>query len=799
MTYPFVGPFIRQSVRPFIGNELGGTPAVPLTSVNAVTSFCTTSITGFTSIVALVAALTLAPTAEAQASISHVATVAASAPLPTASASANITHEADVAVSATLPTASGTISLGAANNGTVAATAYLPEASASANITNVGTAGVTAPLAEAAVTGNIQHHLAAAVVQPLPTASVAANITHIMTGAMTTPLPTAAIVGVSAEGFQGGTTDNNSDGIISLPSGAAVGDVAVFAEYVVVLTTNFTEYQLPSGCLPMDDGTAKMANHRVSGSNTIQYQFFYKILDAADISAGTVTSAYQAVKVNIKWVCQLFRAPWDIVVAVPADVSAEYAADATTQNLNSNGAHTPSINIAGGDPDDEIVISPTPDNVTQDIQARLSTSYFASTGANWTVDDDTSGGNEFVTSGRLELYQSHVISGAMSITLPTASGTISLPNIGSVAAAALLPTTSVTGNITHVMTAAPSTLLPTAAVTGETSIAGTVAASTLLPTAAATANITHKIAAAPATLLPTTSVTGNITHKIAAGSVVLSTPVEASVSANITHEIAAAASTLLPTASVTGNITHKLTAAASAPLATASGTISLGSSGITMTFVAQRVAVSGYALNLPTGSAAGDLLIVAQNMDGTSNLTPVGTRQNPPTIDGSMSVFDDGVNSDTFFYNGTQDIARGLFYKVLTSADITAGTISCGVTGGADTCNSMVAQTWRPDSAISTVTMEYTYGLNGFGTDPSSQSITGSGGAVPMMNIALICNDGNGCTGITFDQTTTVNADVGMITLGVQFEDTTAFNWTLDNAGTYSTNVGLYGAAIEIA
>lgn len=222
-----------------------------------------------------------------------------------------------------------------------------------------------------------------------------------------------------------------------------------------------------------------------------------------------------------------------------------------------------------------------------------------------------------------------------------------------------------------------------------------------------------------------------------------------------------------------------------------------GAATISFTFVAESSTTSAYTLALPTGAAAGDLLIVAEGFDGTSNIS---TRGSPPTIDGAMTVFDDGVNTDTFWYIGTSyDIQRGVYRRVLTSADITNGTITSSITTGANTNTTIVAQCWRPDSSITTITDENTHGDNGVFSDPASQTIDGSGGTVTMINVAAVFNDTQGSTGITFDRTTVAGSGVGQISLGVQFEYTTPFSWTLDNGGASSTEVSLMGAAANIA
>jgi len=180
---------------------------------------------------------------------------------------------------------------------------------------------------------------------------------------------------------------------------------------------------------------------------------------------------------------------------------------------------------------------------------------------------------------------------------------------------------------------------------------------------------------------------------------------------------------------------------------------------------------SGYSVSFHGSAAAGDVAIVAESFDGTVALT--GTTATPPT---GWSVFDDTV-TDTIGFRGVRDLNSGIYYKVLTSGDISTGSVSSQITGGADTNQLMACQIWRPVSTPSFSDQEVAAGLTG-----ADVSVTASSGTPPTLVVGAACGaqfDTN--TSPAFTQTTTVGTGTSGLSLGVTYYDASPSSQTVDS------------------
>jgi hypothetical protein len=131
-------------------------------------------------------------------------------------------------------------------------------------------------------------------------------------------------------------------------------------------------------------------------------------------------------------------------------------------------------------------------------------------------------------------------------------------------------------------------------------------------------------------------------------------------------------------------------------------------------------------VNLPTGSQAGDLAVLAVGPSGSITPSISGWTQIGSLI---------GVSGETF---------QAVFYKVLDAADITAGSVTVPTNGS--TRSIMV--TARPDKPISSVIIG---SLNEEGTagNPAAQTITASSASrAPLLLIAAFrCSSGFSASG----------------------------------------------------
>lgn len=200
-----------------------------------------------------------------------------------------------------------------------------------------------------------------------------------------------------AEGFIA-SSNGNGDGTIDIPSGAGAGDIVLIAEYVSEATAGHTADQVPSGWTLFNDGTTTLGTKWTVVSNSFQIQVYWKILAGGE---STITSAYSGSTPDLT--AHAFAGPATITAAAEQDCAGERAANPAAQTVNASGGSAPLINVAVCNPAADLSVSPTPDNSSTGGNLKLETTYYASSPANWTVDDDGSGGSEGIASGYIEL------------------------------------------------------------------------------------------------------------------------------------------------------------------------------------------------------------------------------------------------------------------------------------------------------------------------------------------------------------------------------------------------------------
>lgn len=196
--------------------------------------------------------------------------------------------------------------------------------------------------------------------------------------------------------------------------------------------------------------------------------------------------------------------------------------------------------------------------------------------------------------------------------------------------------------------------------------------------------------------------------------------------------------------------------------------VALGVSSLTF-----RAAANGSAsdtCSLPTGSAIGDLAVLfdmAKNDSTTipTEVTPSGWTQ---------ALASTGLSQGAISGSMRQVVS----YKVLTNADITAGSVT-GMTAN-DRVKRMLA--FIPDASITTVTpgswnQELTSG------DPASQTVTASGQQTPLVVFGMIF-DNNAAPAFStespaFDATGTVTDGCG-IRVGYKVYNSSPSNHSVD-------------------
>lgn len=178
---------------------------------------------------------------------------------------------------------------------------------------------------------------------------------------------------------------------------------------------------------------------------------------------------------------------------------------------------------------------------------------------------------------------------------------------------------------------------------------------------------------------------------------------------------------------------------------------------------------TGYSVSFHGSAAAGDLAIMAECFDDATALT--GTTATAPT---GWSVFDDTVTTSVN-YRASKDQQVGVYYKVLTSGDISTGSVTSQITAGGDVLLGMACQIWRPASTPTVSTQEVTNSVI------SDTSVTSSSGTPPCIVVGAVAGSFGGAYTPAFDQVAEVANNVA---LGATFYDASPLDQTVEDNGT---------------
>lgn len=205
-----------------------------------------------------------------------------------------------------------------------------------------------------------------------------------------------------------------------------------------------------------------------------------------------------------------------------------------------------------------------------------------------------------------------------------------------------------------------------------------------------------------------------------------------------------------------------------------------GGGGAPLTFIGETTnSSSGYSVSFHGSAATGDLAIVGECFDSTTALA--GTTEAAPS---GWTLFDDTLDTSSN-HRSARDNQVGFYYKVLTSGDISGGSVSSAITGDADVTQQMACQIWRPSSTPS-LSVQLVLAGNG-----AALSITASSGSAPVIVVGAVCGDFGGSNTPAFDQVTTVGSDLA---LGVTFYESSPVDHTVDDdaGGVELNNVAGY-------
>lgn len=192
--------------------------------------------------------------------------------------------------------------------------------------------------------------------------------------------------------------------------------------------------------------------------------------------------------------------------------------------------------------------------------------------------------------------------------------------------------------------------------------------------------------------------------------------------------------------------------------------------GADLTFIGSTTnSGSGYSVSFHGSAATGDLAIVGECFDDTTALT--GTTATAPT---GWTLFDDTVTV-SINYRGPKDQQCGMYYKVLTSGDISTGSVSSQITAGGDELLGMVCQIWRPVSTPTLSVQEVTSSI------AAETSVTSSSGTPPCLVVGVVAGSFGGLQSPAFDQVAEVANNVA---LGVTFYAASPVDQTVDDNGT---------------
>ena len=144
-----------------------------------------------------------------------------------------------------------------------------------------------------------------------------------------------------------------------------------------------------------------------------------------------------------------------------------------------------------------------------------------------------------------------------------------------------------------------------------------------------------------------------------------------------------------------------------------------GGAPTSLTFVGVTTANTGSTVAIHGSAVAGDLAILFDQSD--TNAT---------------GVYSEPTGFDVIASGESGAIAGGISAVVLTAGHITAGTIT-GMSGAGAISKALVI--YRPDAPITNIlfatpSVEYTTG------NPAAQNIAASGGAVPLVAVAMAAN-----------------------------------------------------------
>lgn len=197
-----------------------------------------------------------------------------------------------------------------------------------------------------------------------------------------------------------------------------------------------------------------------------------------------------------------------------------------------------------------------------------------------------------------------------------------------------------------------------------------------------------------------------------------------------------------------------------------------GGGGSSLTFVGSTTnSGTGYSVSFHGSAAAGDLAIVGECFDDTTALAgSLGT------VPSGWSVFDDTVTT-TINYIPARDQQVAIYYKVLTSGDISAGSVSSSVTGGGDTHNGMGCIILRPSSTPTVSTQEVNT------SNLTSASVTSSSGTGTVLVVGACPANFGGSYTPTFDHVAGVTDNLGF---GLTVYDSSPLDQTVDDDGSIS-------------
>lgn len=213
-----------------------------------------------------------------------------------------------------------------------------------------------------------------------------------------------------------------------------------------------------------------------------------------------------------------------------------------------------------------------------------------------------------------------------------------------------------------------------------------------------------------------------------------------------------------------------------------------GGGGDTLTFVgATTNSATGYSVSFHGSAAAGDLAIVFEHFDGTTAL--LGSTGSAPS---GWTVFDDTVTTSLKYTPGGADVQSGFYYKVLSSGDISGGSVSSAITSGADVVQLMACQIWRPSSTPTLSVQEVIQGS--LATSPSAASVTSSSGSPIVLVVGHTGGSLMSGESPAFDQPTQVGSSGAGMEVGVTAYSASPSDQSVDDddSGTLSINIAAY-------